>query len=148
MKSYLEKHILSHSVVKGTKCYLCTFEPAHIRTHWKHVHSATNIDMECQYCNYKEEHFSQSENKFKHPNAQLADLETHIKEQHKGESKLHFCPKCKFSTYHEPSLNVHLKALHDFKCRLCNYEGVSSKLLKGHITKVHGHQNLPIVNVS
>ena len=121
--------------------------PVIIRTHWNYVHRGINVEMKCRYCDYKEANFSQLENKFKHPNAQLADLELHLKEMHRDEAKLLYCQKCNYSTYHEPSLNAHEESLHDLDCKLCKYEASSKKALHGHITKVHGSQNLPIVRV-
>ena len=138
--SSLEKHMPTHSEVKGVKCNLCTFETKQntsIRIHWKYVHKDVKIEIRCQYCDYEAPKLLELDTSFKHANTQLAVLEAHLKDVHMDIVKPSCCNKCQFIGYHGPTLTIHMKSLHELKCELCNYESESMKGLRIHIDTAH-----------
>ena len=91
----------------------------------------------CQYCDYEAPKLSELDSLFKHTQSQLAELESHLKEEHGDRVKLGSCDQCHFTADHKATFETHMKSVHDIKCDLCSYVGKTTKHLRIHIHFTH-----------
>ena len=126
--------------IKDVKCNLCMFRARqypNIRIHWKYVHRDVNVDLKCPYCKYEAPGLYELESSFKHTQSQMAELESHLNQEHEDQVKLSTCDQCNFSAYHKPNFDLHTKSMHDIKCEQCSYVGKTPKHIRIHIHLNH-----------
>ena len=82
------------------------------------------VDLKCNECSYE--------------GKDLELIEMHYSENHADSTHINACDKCQFSSYHIPTLQAHIKSIHDGKnCELCSYVGANKYDLKRHVDIRH-----------